>query len=134
MGIQEGSRMWDSMLGVGLPGHPARGVSMSQGKGKSPATDISGLSGSLSAQSYTKKSDRPTGRSEPWNPQSPTLHSLVTNFLHAGWAQFCWGEVLGTQGCWDLVGEMSINRQMSPKLKQQVSRHSCWYSEDKLWK
>lgn len=62
MGMQEEGRMWDSMLGTGPPGHPARGVSMSQGKWKPPATDISGVSGSLSAQSYTEKSDKPTER------------------------------------------------------------------------
>lgn len=77
--------MWDSMLGSGPPGHPARGVLMTQGKWKSPATDISGVSGSLSRQSDTENSDRLNGMTlNPGIPRVTTLHSSVTNFSPAG--------------------------------------------------
>lgn len=71
-------------LPLGPPGHPARGVSMTQGKWKSPATDISGVSDSLSMQSNTEKAGWLYGMAP--NPEIPivtALHSLVTNFTHA---------------------------------------------------
>lgn len=84
MGMQEGGRMWDSILASGPPGHPARGVLMTQGKWKSPATDISGVSDSLSMQSNTEKGGQLCGMA--LNTEIPivtTLCSLVTKFTYA---------------------------------------------------